>query len=74
MDRKRLRLLLTAAIVLLAIILGMELAAPRPESQPATEPPASTAATTAATTLPAESIAATDAPSFTLPPNMLPIG
>ena len=27
MDRKRLRLLLTAAIVLLAVILGMELAA-----------------------------------------------
>ncbi len=70
MDRKRLRILITAAILLLAVILGMELSAARQETPPATEPSASTAATT----LPAETTAATEAPMVTLPPNMLPIG
>ena len=70
MDRKRLRILITAAILLLAVILGMELSAAPQETPPATEPSASTAATT----LPAETTAATEAPMVTLPPNMLPIG
>ena len=38
MDRKRLRLLLTAVILMLAILLGMELSASRGESQSAAHP------------------------------------
>ena len=68
MDRKRLRILLSAVVILLAVVLGMEFAAARQESPVDTTPPAPS---TTATTAPVE---ATEAPVVTLPPNMLPIG
>ena len=76
MDRNRLRILLTAVILLLAILLGLELSAAR-QNTPGTATTTPTVATTEpapstiATTAPVET---TEAPVVTLPPNMLPIG
>ncbi len=59
MDKKNLRLLLTAALLFLAILLGLEIAASRRSAQ---------------APQPTVSQAAPEAQTPTLPPNMLPFG
>ena len=74
MDRNRLRILLTAVILLLAILLGLELSAARHNTSGTAPSTAATTATEPSTTATAAPAETTEAPVVTLPPNMLPIG